>query len=145
MFYAQRVFVSYIVEKKFYTHHLEDSYIVHNHIGASFISLLQKDFHMAHKRFGAFSFFLLYKDFGTIHEPFLKAFLCFFDNSYFSLLYIEKKFKNILSIFLFLTLFIQFFFIIIFSVRNRRNFYIVINVLTNLLFLATHSHSSKIT
>ena len=136
MFYTQRVFVSYIVGKKFYTHHLEDSYIVHNHIGTSFISHLQKDFHMAHKQFGGFSFFLLYKDFGTIHEPFLRAFLCFFDNGSFPLPYIEKKFKNILSFFLFLTLFIQVFFIIIFSIRIRRNFYIVNNVLSNLLFFS---------
>ena len=101
MFYTQRVFFSYIVGKKFYTYHLEDSYIVHNHIVTSIISHLQKDFHMAHKQFGGFSFFLLYKDFGTIHEPFLKVFLCSFDNDYFPLLYIGKKFKNILSFFYF--------------------------------------------
>ena len=56
----------------FYTHPLEDSYIVHDNIGA-------------------FCLFLLQKDFGTFHKHFFKAFLCCFDNSYLSFLYIGKK------------------------------------------------------
>ena len=45
----------------FYTHPLEDFYIVQDDIDASFVFLLQKDF-------------------GTIHRPFLEVFLYFLNN-----------------------------------------------------------------
>ena len=70
---TQIAFLSCNLEKNFfYIHPLEDSYIVHEHIGASFL-------------------FLRKKDFDIFHVIFLKVFLCFIDNSYLSFLYIEKK------------------------------------------------------
>ena len=74
----------------FYTHLLEDFYIVHDHIDA-FLFLLQRDFYITHKYIGAFWAFFLQKDFHTFHEPFSKAFLCFFDNILLTFLYIGKK------------------------------------------------------
>ena len=80
MFYTQSVFISWILEKNFDTHPLEDFYIVHDHIDASFLSLIQKYFHVAHQHIGAFCLFLLEKVFGTFRGPFLKTFLYFFFN-----------------------------------------------------------------
>ena len=57
-------------------------------LDASFFLLLQKDFFIAHEHNGAFCLFLYQKDFYIFHEPFLKAFLLFFDNSYLSFIYI---------------------------------------------------------
>ena len=52
-------------------------YIIHEHIGASFLFLLQKDFYIAHKHTVAFCLFLLQKDFTTFHVLLFGAFLCF--------------------------------------------------------------------
>ena len=59
----------------FYTHFLEDAYIVRVHIEASLLYLLQKDFYVAHEHIGAFCLFLLQKDFGTFHVLLFEAFL----------------------------------------------------------------------
>ena len=79
MFYTQIVFISSILEIIFYyAHLLEDFYIVHDHIDASFLLLLQKHFYIAPEYIGAFCLFLLQKDFGTVHVLLFEAFLCFF-------------------------------------------------------------------
>ena len=52
-------------------------YIIHEHIGASFLFLLQKDFYIAHKHTVAFCLFLLQKDFTTFQVLLFGAFLCF--------------------------------------------------------------------
>ena len=72
----------------FYAHSLEDSYIIHDHIDAPFLFLLQKDFYIAHKHIVTFCLFLLQKDFGTFCVLLFEAFLCFSDNSYLSFLYL---------------------------------------------------------
>ena len=73
-------------------------------LDASFFLLLQKDFFIAHEHNGAFCLFLYQKDFYIFHEPFLKAFLLFFDNSYLSFIYIYIYIyiyiKDFLTIFL---------------------------------------------
>ena len=43
--------------KNFYTHPLEEFYIVRDHIDVSFLFLLQKDFYIAHEYIGAFYIF----------------------------------------------------------------------------------------
>ena len=89
-------------QKRFFFNHLpEDSYIVHDHIDASFLFLLQRDFYIAHEHIGDFCLFLLHKDFDIFHILLFEAFLCVFDNRYLSFLYIVKKIKNILSVFLY--------------------------------------------
>ena len=77
--------------KNFYSHPLKDSYIVHDHIDASFIFLIQKDFHTAGEHIGASCVFLLEKGFGTF--PVL-----LFDALLYLSFYIQKK--NVLSVFL---------------------------------------------
>ena len=69
------------------------SYYVHDDTGASFRFVLQKDFYITHEHIDAFCLSLLPKDFGAFHVILFEAFLCFFDNSYLSFFYIEKK-KN---------------------------------------------------
>ena len=88
MSYTQIVFITCILEKKIYTHPLEGSYIVHNHIDASFLFILQEDFYVTHKYIDAFHFIVLQEDFDTFHVLLFEAFLYFFDNSYLSFLYI---------------------------------------------------------
>ena len=105
--------------------------------------------------FFAFCPFLLYKDFHIFHISLSRAFLCGFDNSYLSFLYIEKVYKKyfiyfknelyyvnrlkseLYSALLYLIFFIKIlsiriFFIRTFSVRIRRNIYVVSKVLRNL-------------
>ena len=76
------VFITCILEKLFYTHPLEDSSIVHDHIDVSLIFPLQKDFYITHEHIDAFCLFLFQKDFGTFHVVLFEAFLCFLSNSY---------------------------------------------------------------
>ena len=64
---------SYLSSLYFYTHPLGDTYIVHNHIDASFFLLF-----VTHEHIDAFCLFFLQKDFYIFQELFLKAFLCFF-------------------------------------------------------------------
>ena len=71
-----------------YTAPLEDSNIVGDHIDGCFLFLFQKYFYIAHKRFLSFS---SSERFWYLSRAFLKAFLCVFDNSYLSFLYLEKK------------------------------------------------------
>ena len=66
-----------------------------------FLFLLQLNFDIFLGPFFVF-FFLLQKNFGIFHVVLFGAFLCVFDNSYLSLLYIEKNImKNVLSFFLY--------------------------------------------
>ena len=110
-----------------FLHPLEDFYIVRDHIDASFLFLLQKDFDIFH--------ILLFE-----------YFLWFFDNSYLSFLYIEKKIQ----------LFYQFFILVFLKLFSSefpssefylsefpssellfiriRNFYIINNILRNTFF-----------
>ena len=81
----------FIYSTNFVFHSLEDFYIIHDHIGGSFLFVLLKDFHINHEHVGAFRRFLLQKDFGTFQKPFLKAFLCCYDNILPTFLYIGKK------------------------------------------------------
>ena len=108
----------------------KDSYYVHDDTDASFLFLLQKDFYIAHEHIGTFCLFLFRKILGAFMCFFLKLFFVFY-NSYLSFLYIEK---NILSAFLFLIFFIRIFFIRVCSIRIRKNFNIVNNILRNLFF-----------
>ena len=59
----------------FYTHPLEDSYIVQDDTDASFNFLLQEDFSIAHEHIVAYCIVLLQKDFGTFHVLLHKNFL----------------------------------------------------------------------
>ena len=71
-------------------------YYVHDDTDAFFLFLLQKDFDICLGPFFAFCLFLLQKDFDIFRVPLFEAFLCFFDNSYLSFLYIEKNYKKII-------------------------------------------------
>ena len=67
-------------EKNFYAHPLEDFYIVHDHIDASFLFLLQKDFYIGQEHLAIFVFFFSRKIF--------KSFTCFFSKLFFAFLII---------------------------------------------------------
>ena len=85
----------------FVFHPLEIFYIVHDLNDGSFLFLLQEDFCIVHEHIGAFCLFLLQKDFGTFQQPFLKAFLRFFDNILRTFLYIGKIIKKCFISFLY--------------------------------------------
>ena len=83
--------ILYSASLYFYTYPLRNSCIVHEHIDASFLFLLHKDFHIAHEHLNAFCVFLPQKYFNLL-QVFLEAFLCFFVIVTFCFyLYIEKK------------------------------------------------------
>ena len=67
--------------------------------------------------FWPFVFFFLQKDFYIFHMLLFEAFLCAYYNSYLSFLYMKI------------------FFIRIFSIRIRRNFYVISNILQHFFFL----------
>ena len=115
----------WILENIFYTHSLEDSYIVHNHIDASFLYLFQKDFYIAQSTWALFVFFFFRK----ISEPFSCFFLKLFFVFFIIVIY------NFIRSFFIKSFFIRIFFIRIFSFRIKRNFYIVNNILMSLFFL----------
>ena len=70
--------VLYSASLYFYTHPLEDFYIIRDHADASFLFFLQKDFYIAHKHIGPFSLFFLQKDFGTFRKSFFESFSLIF-------------------------------------------------------------------
>ena len=97
MFYTQIVFISCILEKIFYTHPVEDSYIVHDHIDISFflLLLLQKDVYTTLEHIDAFCLFPLQKDFVIFHMLLFRVFLCVFDNIYLPIsIYIKYRKKT---------------------------------------------------
>ena len=132
MFYTKIVFISCILEKKFHTQSLKDSYIVHDHIEASFLFLLQKDFYIAPENIDAFCFFLLQKDFGTFYVVlFWNFFLFFFIIAICHFHIYKKNFKNIFNFFHPNFLHQNF----LHQKFLYQNFYIVNNILRNLFFL----------
>ena len=68
--YSDRLYLLHSRKKIFCTYSLEHSYIFHDHIGASFLFLLQKDFYIDHKYICVFCLFLLQK----ILVPFTASF-----------------------------------------------------------------------
>ena len=56
---------------------------------------------LSHEHIGTFCLFLLQEDSGAFHEPFLKSFLCFFDDILLTILCVGKKIteNNFISFF----------------------------------------------
>ena len=72
----------------------KDSYYSYYDTDIFFLSLHWKVFNICLWHFYLFYLFLLQKDIDIFHVLLLEAFLCVFDNTYLSFLYIEKNYKK---------------------------------------------------
>ena len=75
--------------------HYSFFYIIHDHIDASFVFLLPKDFYITHKHIGPFYLFCSSKIFCYLSQAFFESFFfVFFDNILLTLLYTENNYKK---------------------------------------------------